>query len=286
MSEEPVRTNCPGRRSRSTIRFNVDDDRQPGLLGLGQERAELPIGVQRQGPVKTRVVEIDETGRLDHVADQSRFPRLPGTDDIDNAGSPQSAYYPRGQMPGNNVHAGAASENRLLGMEKFGDLPNGKLPIGGQRATVPSEGRTAELSIWPPPASPSGTARLPELPPQWPMVRSICREDLAEPEVGRGRAPILASAAACRRTRLSVRHRPAGNQDFGGSASSAGLFLGSNSYSKAAALASSGHLRAIIPLARLPVRLGPLRRLACQDGLRAGAGPAGGGRRLSGPTSW
>jgi hypothetical protein len=35
-------------------------------------------------------------------------------------------------MPGNNVHAEVASENPLLGMQKFGDLSNGKLPIAGQ----------------------------------------------------------------------------------------------------------------------------------------------------------
>jgi hypothetical protein len=92
----------------------------------------LPIGVQRQGPEKTFVVEIEETSRLNHVADQGRFARLSGTDDIDDPGSPQSAYYPRGQMPGNNVHPEAASENPLLGMQKFGDLSNGKLPIGSQ----------------------------------------------------------------------------------------------------------------------------------------------------------
>jgi hypothetical protein len=39
----------------------VDDNRQPGLLGLGQERAKLTIGVQCQGSEKTLVVEIEET---------------------------------------------------------------------------------------------------------------------------------------------------------------------------------------------------------------------------------
>ena len=71
------------------------DDRQPSLSGLGQERAELSVGVQRQGCEKTLVVEIEEPSGLDHIADQGRFPRLPGTDDIDDAGGPQSAYHPR-----------------------------------------------------------------------------------------------------------------------------------------------------------------------------------------------
>jgi hypothetical protein len=60
----------------------------------------LPLGVQRQGSKKTLVVEIEETSRLDHVADRSRFPRLPGPDNLDDAVCPHSAYYFRGQMRG------------------------------------------------------------------------------------------------------------------------------------------------------------------------------------------
>jgi hypothetical protein len=66
----------------------VDDDRQLSLSKLAHKGAELPVRLPRQRCEKTLVVEVKAPSRLDHVADQSRFPRLPGTDDIDNASRP------------------------------------------------------------------------------------------------------------------------------------------------------------------------------------------------------